>query len=103
MSPGKIAAQCSHATLGAYRQTSESDPILLNTWELAGEAVIVLGVDSEDQMRSFVEKGQSAGLKTHIVHDAGRTEVAPSTATVAAIGPALASKIDAVTGHLSLF
>ena len=103
MSPGKIAAQCSHATLGAYRQTAEADPMVLNSWELTGEAVIVLGVSSEEEMRDLVAKGQRAGLQTHIVRDAGRTEVAPSTATVAAIGPALASKIDAVTGHLSLF
>jgi peptidyl-tRNA hydrolase len=102
MSPGKVAAQCSHATLGAYRQSAEADPISLNTWQVSGEAVIVLGVDSEEQMRELVEKGKDAGLQTHVVRDAGRTEVAPSTATVAAIGPALTSKIDAVTGHLAL-
>lgn len=39
---------------------------------------------------------------THVVRDAGRTEVEPSTLTVAALGPTAVSQIDSVTGHLSL-
>jgi hypothetical protein len=35
MSAGKIAAQCSHACLGAYRRAS-SDPAALVQWESMG-------------------------------------------------------------------
>mmetsp|Transcript_14272 Transcript_14272/g.34882 ORF Transcript_14272/g.34882 Transcript_14272/m.34882 type:complete len:104 (+) Transcript_14272:72-383(+) len=103
MSAGKVAAQCSHATLGAYRRISEADPVIMSSWELAGEAVIVLGVSSEEEMRVLTDKAEAAGLCTHTVRDAGRTEVAPSTVTVAALGPALVSKIDTITGHLALY
>ena len=99
MNTGKIAAQCSHATLGAYRDAAES---LVIQWQAAGEAIIVLGVSGEAEMREHEHKAAGLGICTHTVRDAGRTEVMPSTVTVAAIGPAPVSKIDLVTGKLSL-
>ena len=44
----------------------------------------------------------NSGLMSYIVVDAGRTQIAPGSKTVLAIGPAFKSQIDAVTGHLRL-
>mmetsp|Transcript_25682 Transcript_25682/g.40252 ORF Transcript_25682/g.40252 Transcript_25682/m.40252 type:complete len:164 (-) Transcript_25682:36-527(-) len=103
MSPGKVAAQCAHATLGAYRTASEGDVLTLQQWELSGEAVIVLKVESEEQLLELELNARGSNLVTHLTQDAGRTEVSSGTTTVAAIGPAPVSKIDAITGKLSLF
>ena len=42
------------------------------------------------------------GLPTHVVRDAGRTEVAPGSLTVLAVGPGPVALIDSVTGSLRL-
>ena len=53
-------------------------------------------------LQGCVEQAESLGITTARVADAGRTEVAPGTVTVAAIGPAAVDLIDQVTGRLSL-
>ena len=72
------------------------------SWVGGGEAIIVLGVDSAEQMKSLLSEAAQKGLCTHCVADAGRTEVAPGTETVGCIGPAPVQSIDVVTGHLGL-
>ena len=72
------------------------------SWVGGGEAIIVLGVDSAEQMKSLLSEAAQKGLCTHCVADAGRTEVAPGTETVGCIGPATVQSIDVVTGHLGL-
>lgn len=52
--------------------------------------------------RELSAAARLAGLPTYIVQDAGRTQVAPGSRTVLAIGPAPRSAIDQVTGHLRL-
>jgi len=42
------------------------------------------------------------GLPTHVVRDAGRTEVAAGSVTVLAVGPGPVALIDTVTGKLRL-
>ena len=44
----------------------------------------------------------ASGLPLFVVQDAGRTEVAPGSRTVLAVGPAPASRVDQVTGRLKL-
>lgn len=48
------------------------------------------------------KKARAAGLVTYTVQDAGRTQVAPGSRTVLAIGPAPRTAFDAITGHLKL-
>ena len=43
-----------------------------------------------------------AGIVNYQVMDAGRTQVAPGSKTVLAIGPAPVKTIDEITGHLKL-
>ena len=53
MSKGKVAAQCCHATLAAYKSAtkgSEDQKRWLYRWEEFGQAKITLKVDSEQEM-----------------------------------------------------
>jgi PTH2 family peptidyl-tRNA hydrolase len=100
MSPGKVAAQCVHAALGAVRN---SDSAQVETWENSGEATICLKCNNIDEMNELWRAAQSAGLSSCVVRDAGRTEVEAGSQTVLAIGPAEISRIDAITGRLKLY
>lgn len=101
---GKIAAQCSHATLACYKAMRKSDPShpFLRQWERLGQAKVALKVDSEEDMLILQAQAISLGLCAKVIHDAGRTQIASGSATVLGIGPAPKSKIDQVTGHLKL-
>lgn len=101
---GKIAAQCSHATLACYKAMVKADPAhpVLRQWERLGQAKVALKVDSEDDMLMLQAQAISLGLCARVIHDAGRTQIASGSATVLGIGPAPKSKIDEVTGHLKL-
>ena len=102
MGTGKVAAQVAHAVLGVHRLAQDRCPAVLQSWVGGGEAIIVLGVDSAEQMKGLLSEVAQKGLCTHCVADAGRTEVAPGTETVGCIGPAPVQSIDVVTGHLGL-
>ena len=101
---GKIAAQCSHATLACYKYFLSHDlksPIL-RQWERLGQAKVALQVKSEEELETLQAMAVSLGLCTQVIHDAGRTQIASGSATVCGIGPAPKSVIDKVTGHLKL-
>ena len=102
--PGKIAAQCSHATLACYKTLVRANPShpVLRQWERLGQAKVALKVENEEEMLMLQAQAISLGLCAQVIHDAGRTQVASGTATVLGIGPAPKSKIDEVTGHLKL-
>ena len=103
MSIGKTAAQVAHATLGSYKESLIKKKDNVINWEdFSGQAKIVLGVDNEKQLIEIKNKAEQAGLITCLIHDAGRTEVAPNTATCCAIGPDIVQKIDEITGKLKL-
>ncbi|XP_047330918.1 peptidyl-tRNA hydrolase 2, mitochondrial [Impatiens glandulifera] len=101
MGKGKIAAQCSHATLGLYKKLMNRAPKSLKRWEMCGQVKVVVKVESQDDMLNFQERAKSVNLPTHITIDAGRTQIAPNSRTVMAIlGPA--DMVDDVTGGLKL-
>eukprot|EP01036_Dinobryon_divergens_P028119 gene28119-37015_t len=102
MTKGKIAAQCGHATLGAYKIASKYCKATLTNWEYTGQAKIALKVDKEDTLLALQQHAIAMGLVTYIVQDAGRTQIAAGSKTVLAIGPAPASIVDKVTSHLKL-
>nr|KJB17401.1 hypothetical protein B456_003G053000 [Gossypium raimondii] len=86
MGKGKIAAQCSHATLGLYKKLLHRAPKALNRWEMCAQPK---------------ERAKSLNIPTHITIDAGRTQIAPNSRTVMAIlGPI--EMVDDVTGGLKL-
>jgi peptidyl-tRNA hydrolase len=102
MTKGKIAAQCGHATLGAYKLASKYCLSALKNWEYMGQAKIALRVDEEQEIFSLMEKARAAGLVAYLVEDAGRTQIAAGSKTVLAIGPAPVAELDRITSHLKL-
>jgi len=110
MTKGKIAAQCSHATLACYKtlvsaQTKNSQSAeakLLQRWERLGQAKIAVQVKSEEEMLELMGKARSLGITAEVIQDAGRTQIDPGSLTVLGVGPAPKSQIDLVTGGLKL-
>ncbi|KAF1328977.1 Peptidyl-trna hydrolase, partial [Globisporangium splendens] len=102
MGKGKIAAQCCHATLGAYKRAVKRAPKAMRAWEMLGQAKVCLKVDSEEELLNLAAKASEHGLINYVVVDAGRTQIAPDSKTVLGIGPAPIDAINEVTGHLKL-
>ncbi|KAL0709621.1 hypothetical protein Bca4012_016599 [Brassica carinata] len=101
MGKGKIAAQCSHATLGLYKKLVRRAPKALTCWEECSQPKVVVKIETEDEMLELQERAKSLMLPTHITIDAGRTQIAPNSRTVMAIlGPV--QVVDEVTGGLKL-
>jgi len=107
MGVGKIAAQCGHAAVGLYQDLAHSkvprERQLLRQWEESASPKIAVKVPSYEEMMKLESKASEPplNLPTHVVLDAGRTQVAPGSATVLAIlGPT--NEVDQVTGHLKL-
>ena len=102
MTKGKIAAQCGHATLGAYKLASKHCTSALRNWEYMGQAKIAVKVEREEEIYDLMTRAKDAGLVTYLVEDAGRTQIAAGSKTVLAIGPAPVSVLDGITSHLKL-
>ncbi|CBF85966.1 aminoacyl-tRNA hydrolase PTH2 [Aspergillus nidulans FGSC A4] len=103
MTKGKIAAQCSHATLACYKYlvANPSTSTILRRWERQGQAKIALQIKSEEEMQLLQAQAVSLGLCARVIQDAGRTQIASGSRTVLGIlGPK--SVVDTVTGHLKL-
>ncbi|CAL8277740.1 unnamed protein product [Arctogadus glacialis] len=103
MGKGKVAAQCSHAAVSAYKQTLRRNPELLKQWEYCGQPKVVLKAPDEDTLMDLLRHAKEVGLPVSIIQDAGRTQIAPGSRTVLGVGPGPADLVDKVTGHLKLF
>lgn len=104
---GKIAAQCSHATLACYKALARADPSsperkLLARWERFGQAKIAVQVKSQAEMLELRGKARAMGLTAEVIQDAGRTQIEAGSMTVLGVGPAPKSLVDKVTGGLKL-
>ncbi|KAG5920787.1 hypothetical protein E4U42_006068 [Claviceps africana] len=107
MTKGKIAAQCSHATLACYKTMVRSSPDspqakLLRRWERHGQAKIAVQVKSEKELTELRWKALDLHLTAEVIQDAGRTQIDPGSLTVLGVGPGPKSLVDQVTGHLKL-
>ncbi|EFN58132.1 hypothetical protein CHLNCDRAFT_14837, partial [Chlorella variabilis] len=103
MGKGKIGAQCAHAAVGAVERLHERrQTAALHQWEACGQPKVCLRGASTLELRQLQAEAAARGLPTFIVQDAGRTQVAPGSRTVLAIGPAPKSAVNQVTGHLKL-
>jgi len=101
MSIGKTAAQVAHAimrnpNLKPYEGLVDS-----------GHICITCSIKSEQKMYNLVDKAKEAGVPCTIQIDSGRTEVAPNTPTVMALGPAYTEEemeaLNKLTKKLQLF
>ena len=100
MGRGKIAAQAAHAAVAAAL-ASQGTPAFA-AWLRDGQVKLVLRAGSADQLDDIARRARAAGLPAEVIHDAGRTQLEPGTPTCCSVGPAEASRIDAVTGELAL-
>jgi peptidyl-tRNA hydrolase len=89
---GKIAAQCGHATLGAYKRAGRHTPSSLrryftvhnasskdlssthslfsrsnHSWEVIGQAKVCLKVPTEAEIHTLHQKAHGAGLVSYLV------------------------------------
>ncbi|XP_051850095.1 peptidyl-tRNA hydrolase 2, mitochondrial [Antechinus flavipes] len=103
MGKGKVAAQCSHAAVSAYKQVQRRNPELLKKWEYCGQPKVVVKVPDEESLAELLTHAKVLGLTVSLIQDAGRTQIEPGSRTVLGIGPGPADLIDKVTGHLKLY
>lgn len=103
MGKGKVAAQCSHAAVSAFKQVQARNPSLLKQWEYCGQPKVVVKAPDEDTLIDLLGHAKEVGLPVSLIQDAGRTQIAPGSRTVLGIGPGPADLIDGVTGDLKLY
>lgn len=103
MGKGKVAAQCSHAAVSAYKQVQRRNPELLKQWEYCGQPKVVVKAPDEDALIDLLGRAKEVGLPVSLIQDAGRTQIAPGSRTVLGVGPGPADLIDKVTGDLKLY
>jgi len=102
MTPGKIAAQCGHATLACYKALVKKNSKLVRHWEVTGQTKIALRASSEEEILELEAIAKSLNLCARSIQDAGRTQVEAGSRTVLGIGPAPVELVNQVTGHLRL-
>lgn len=102
MGKGKIAAQCCHGTITAYKQMQKSNPRVLQAWESVGQPKVVLRASDLDHLNRLMEMAAAEKVPIALVQDAGRTQVIKGSQTVLAVGPANVTEIDKITGSLKL-
>lgn len=116
MRRGKEIAQGAHASGAWLAQlvletldpktglaTVTLDPVAL-VWLTTSCRKVTLQTDSEESLLHLHAAAEARGLRSVVITDSGRTEFGGvPTKTALAIGPGLATVIDEVTGHLSLY
>lgn len=99
MRKGKIAAQCCHGAIGAYKK-SPADKI--RKWENEAYAKVVLKVQTLEELTELKKLADKKGIANYLVVDAGRTQIPTSSVTVLALGPDEDKILDELTGDLKL-
>ena len=99
MGKGKLSAQCAHAAICAYKQSSAFN---IKVWEIGGQQKVVLKCADTTELLKLYENAKALKLVATLIQDAGRTQVKAGTYTVLALGPSTCEQIDSITGHLKL-
>ena len=102
MGKGKMAAQVGHASVQAFLNGGVSHPSEIETWLASGQKKICLKTPDANDFESLQKEAKRRGIPTHIVHDAGHTQIPRGSATVLALGPFDEIALDELTGHLKL-
>jgi len=102
LSPGKLAAQVSHAAVACALETKKLNCRWFTKWQNEGGKKAVVKVESEKDFYPLKQKAEKLNIFAYIVEDAGHTEIPAGTKTVLGLGPAPDNIIDQVTGNLPL-
>jgi len=108
---GKLAAQVSHASLGAvfsesYVQHREKRIPMspeLQYWFDDKFTKVVLRADNEEHLLAIHKQAQEAGLLTALIEDCGNTVFHGPTITCVGIGPATDDQLNPITGDLKMY
>ncbi|KAF5301158.1 hypothetical protein FQA39_LY10836 [Lamprigera yunnana] len=103
MGIGKIAAQVAHASLGLYKTLVEYETMerALDKWTNEGEKKVVLKGENHLHLHELQKQAEFINVRNYIVHDAGKTQIAPNSVTV--LGLFGEEKlVNTITGNLSL-
>jgi PTH2 family peptidyl-tRNA hydrolase len=124
MKHGKMAAQVAHAAMSFLTREgrvgwqadmlndvfmNDDDSIdkhngAIRDWLANSFTKVVLGVDSEEELRELEEKAVESGVMAHLVVDNGRTVFNNiPTPTCLALGPDWNENLDELVGHLKLY
>ncbi len=124
MKHGKMSAQVAHAAMSFLTREgqvgwqvdmlndvfmNDDDSIdkhngAIRDWLANSFTKVVLGVDSEEELRELEAKAIEAGVMAHLVVDNGRTVFnGVSTATCLALGPDWNEALDELVEHLKLY
>jgi len=98
MGRGKIAAQCSHASVEVLAKADEK---VVSEWKAEGMKKIVLKVEGKKELLDLFEQAKKL-FPTALIKDAGLTQIKQGEATCIAIGPAKEEELDKITGNLKL-
>jgi len=105
MKKGKIAAQCCHAALGAYRRAVLGNATWRawnKRWITRAQTKVAVKCPDEDSLNLTAAKCMAASVPHYLVTDAGRTQIAPGSKTVCGVGPAPVSVVDSICGQFKL-
>merc|ERR1719158_2111481 len=94
MDKGKIAAQCCHACLGAYKKAAKHHPEYVDAWYNFGQTKVCVKVPNDEELLALTQEVERAGIPHYLVVDAGRTQIPRGSRTVLGIGPAPNHLID---------
>lgn len=97
MGCGKISAQCCHASVRCYSNSTYGERI---NW--IDEKKVILKVKSEEELFEIVDKCIEKDLNYMVIRDAGNTQVEAGTPTCVGIGPHDEETIDEIVGKLKL-
>jgi len=100
LSTGKLAVQVAHAAVECTLDTKKNNSKWFNKWQSEGAKKVVLKVDGERDLFFLRDKAEELKMASHIITDAGHTEIPAGTITVLGIGPAPENIMDQVTGNL---
>lgn len=101
LTKGKMAGQCAHASVEAYKLALKKCPDKVEEWESEGVKKAVLRVDSEKELLELYTRLPSKMPKA-LIHDAGKTHLVSGTVTCFAAGPWDDDELNRYTGHLKL-
>jgi len=107
MRRGKEIAQGAHASMSflvkkALHHEDFTEPE--RAWMEGLFTKVCVRVNSDDELLAVARSAEKEGIRVEIITDSGKTEFGGvPTRTCLALGPDLASKVDAVTGSLELY
>jgi PTH2 family peptidyl-tRNA hydrolase len=91
-------AQCAHAAVGAVEYAPEE---IMVRWKSQGQPKVCLQAQ-QDVILQLERQAKAKAMTCCLVRDAGRTQIAPGSKTVLAIGPDTIGNINELTGSLKL-